>query len=144
MVYIEHMSWFPGQKDLDEINALNQEAFGVRGMSQSECIPFLKQHAVCVLARDDKTGTIIGKATIYILRLDDGTVKGWVENVVLRKDYQGSGVASLIDEEMRTIARERDATIIDLTSNPDKQRANCFYQKRGYKIRKTSNYRLTL
>ena len=101
------------------------------------------QHSF-IVAEDPATGRIVGMASLHWKPLLAHGLIGEVEEFVVDKDWRGTGLADMLDEELRAVAREFGICEIRLTSNPLRVDANKFYKRRGYKLYDTNNYRLRL
>ena len=148
-----HVACYDGSgtlRDITDINNLNKQLESTRAsMAPHDFLRFLRQKNVfLVVARDAShdpsgasPGTIVGKASLHIVELDDSTKKALVEQVVVDGAYRGAGIADKIDDMLCAIAKENNVAYIDLTSNPSRVAANKFYIRRGYVKRETNVYR---
>jgi ribosomal protein S18 acetylase RimI-like enzyme len=94
-----------------------------------------------LVARDG--GRIVGTLTLALFRVPTG-VRAWVEDVVVDGDSRGAGVASALVEAALTVAEQRGARTVDLTSRPEREAANRLYVRLGFERRQTNVYRRTL
>ncbi|MEV0368364.1 GNAT family N-acetyltransferase [Streptomyces sp. NPDC050636] len=86
---------------------------------------------------------IVGTLTLVLLPLPSG-LRARIEDVVVDSGARGHGVAGLLTEEALRIAREAGARTVDLTSRPDRAAANRFYERLGFRVRRSTVYRFLL
>ena len=79
----------------------------------------------------------IWKAKIY----DDARFPIKVEDVVVDATARGRGIGHKLILAAIEMARNKGATSVNLTSNPNREAANALYQKMGFNQRKTNVYR---
>jgi len=96
-----------------------------------------------LVVRDKGNNKIIGMGSIYFIRTLGG-FKGYIEDVVIDKNYRGLGLGRRLVCKLIEVAKEHGATRIDLTSNPKRKIANALYIKLGFKKINTNFYRLEL
>ena len=86
-------------------------------------------HVIHVAVDDNK---IIGSTTLFIEQkfIHDGGLVGHIEDVVVRKDYEGKGVGIKLVTSMLECAKEKNCykTILDC-----KDSLKPFYEKMGFK-----------
>jgi len=70
--------------------------------------------------------------------------KGFLEEIVVDKNYQGKGIGKKLVETAIKFAREDGIVRLELTSNPKRIVANKFYQHLGFEKRDTNVYRIEL
>ncbi|MEO5949964.1 MAG: GNAT family N-acetyltransferase [Candidatus Saccharimonadales bacterium] len=85
--------------------------------------------------------TIVGTVLLVPMVILVGQ-KDWIEDVVIDEKYRRQGVASALMDMAERASRERGATSINLTSNPDRGGARQMYGERGYMVRDTGVFRL--
>ncbi len=99
---------------------------------------------VLLIARDASTkGPIVGMLTFVSFRIPSG-IRAWIEDVVVDQAARGTGVGEALTRVAITLARERGARTIELTSRPHRVAATALYRKLGFEPRETTVYRLTL
>jgi ribosomal protein S18 acetylase RimI-like enzyme len=108
----------------------------------------------------DALGAVVGAEanTVFVARLDDGTVVGtltlcvfpiptatraWIEDVVADSAHPGLRVGELLCRAAMERAVELGAKTVDLTSRPSREAANHIYRKLGFELRTTNVYRWT-
>ena len=72
---------------------------------------------------------------------------GWecrIEELVVLESFRGQGIARQLVQAMIVEARTMNASHIELTSKPEREAANQFYLKTGFRPRETNVYRLDL
>lgn len=96
------------------------------------------------LVARDETGTIIGMLTVSIT-IGAGVHRGaWLEDFVVDRSTQGTGVGGKLWDALIEWCRAHDARKLDFTSKPTKVAAQQFYLKRGAVVRDTNYFRLTI
>lgn len=95
------------------------------------------------VARLADSQEVIGMTTLIVYRIPY-KMKGWIEDVVVDKDYRKHGIGTKLLEISIEKAREKGVKSLNLTSNPARRAANAFYQSMGFEKRDTNVYRLML
>lgn len=96
------------------------------------------------LVARDETGTIIGMLTVSIT-IGAGVHRGaWLEDFVVDRSTQGTGVGGKLWDALIEWCRAHDARKLDFTSKPTKVAAQQFYLKRGAVVRDTNYFRVTI
>jgi phosphinothricin acetyltransferase len=88
-------------------------------------------------------GKIVGTVLLAPMVILVGQ-KDWIEDVVVDENYRRQGIASRLMDMTEQASREQFAKSVNLTSNPDRGGARQMYGDRGYKLRDTGVFRLTL
>lgn len=96
-----------------------------------------------LLVAIDNEGKIAGSMTLVLYRIPTG-LKGMIEDVVVDHDARGKGVATLLINNAIEIARNNQASKLELTSKPARIAANKMYQKMGFELRETNFYSLNI
>ena len=91
----------------------------------------------------DREGPIVGTATLGTFQSPTGK-HGWIEDVVVDKDYRHKGIGKALTEACLEKARELGLKEVNLTSNPSRVAANGLYQSMGFIQRETNIYRFPL
>ena len=80
----------------------------------------------------EKNGKIIGSATLLIEQkfIHDGGLVGHIEDVVVRKDYEGKGIGIKLVTSMLERAKEKNCYKTILDCNDDVKQ---FYERIGFK-----------
>jgi ribosomal protein S18 acetylase RimI-like enzyme len=93
------------------------------------------------IARDaDEQSEIIGLLTLAVYRSPAG-VSAHIEDVVVDQKARGRGAGEALTRAAMTLAEEKGAKKIDLTSRPSREAANRLYQRLGFVLWKTNFYR---
>ena len=93
-----------------------------------------------LLARDPSAGgRIVGTLTLVIFRIPSA-MRAWIEDVVVDGAARGRGVGEALTLAAVTLAKERGAKTVDLTSRRSRQAAHRLYEKAGFHVRDTSVY----
>ena len=96
------------------------------------------------LVARDEAGTIIGMLTVSIT-IGAGVHRGaWLEDFVVDRSTQGTGVGGKLWDALIGWCRAHDARKLDFTSKPTKVAAQQFYLKRGAVVRDTNYFRVTI
>lgn len=145
--------WTPGDapsaEDLKDLNVLLGE---LRAPDDPEpnltCEDFVEHmrftNTVLIISRDSEAKRIVGMTSLHAKHLMGIGLIGEVEEVVLKKEYRGCGIAEALEDELFCAARERGIKFLSLTSSPWRIAANKFYERRGWTHYTTNNYWLTL
>lgn len=99
----------------------------------------LTSDATSLLTARDDGGVIVGMLTLIHYHTPTG-VHARIEDVVVDESARGQGIAVELIERALSIAREKGADGVALTSNPKREAANKLYQKVGFKIWETNVY----
>lgn len=86
---------------------------------------------------------LIGMATLTWYYCLSGN-KGWIEDVVIRKEYRGKGLSKSLVNELIIAAKGKGIEAVLLTSKPSRIAANHLYQSLTFKKRETNVYKLNL
>jgi GNAT superfamily N-acetyltransferase len=79
------------------------------------------------------------------LAIGAGVHRGaWLEDFVVDRSTQGTGVGSKLWDVLLEWCRSHDAHKLDFTSRPTKVAAQQFYLKRGAVVRDTNYFRVTI
>lgn len=143
MIFKKLKSAMINDKTAREINVLlRQLSKKARDRSAKDFKRILRQSGVVwIVALDGKT--IVGMAMIY-LRETPLVKAGIIECVVTDQAYEGKGIGRTIHNLLFEKARKINANYVELTSRPERKRANAFYKKLGFKKPKTNYLRLYL
>jgi ribosomal protein S18 acetylase RimI-like enzyme len=95
-----------------------------------------------LVARDD-VGAIVGTLTLVCFRIPTG-VRARIEDVVVDAGARGQGVGEALSRAAIRLAREAGARTVDLTSRPERAKANRLYRRLGFEPRETSVLRYTI
>jgi ribosomal protein S18 acetylase RimI-like enzyme len=71
-------------------------------------------------------------------------LRAWIEDVVVDDRARGKGVGEALNRAALSMARQRGAKTVDLTSRPSREAANRLYQRLGFVRRDTNVYRFEL
>lgn len=88
----------------------------------------------------EENGTIIGALTLVIYPIPS-ELRVIIEDVVVDGMSRGKGIGQKLIMVAIEKAKERGATFVNLTSNPNRVPANALYQKMGFSQRETNVYR---
>jgi ribosomal protein S18 acetylase RimI-like enzyme len=99
----------------------------------------LASDATSLLTARDEAGTLVGMLTLIHYRTPTG-VRARIEDVVVDESARGKGIAVELVQRALSIAREKGADGVALTSNPRREAANRLYQKVGFKNWETNVY----
>ena len=95
-----------------------------------------------LIARDD-AGEIVGSLTLAMFRIPTG-LRAWIEDVIVDGSQRGKGLGEALTRHALQVAKDADATTVDLTSRPSREAANRLYQRVGFERRETNVYRYKL
>lgn len=90
------------------------------------------EHDVIFVAEMD--GKVVGVATMQrIISTAMGSFVGLVEDAIVKKEYNGLGIATRLFEQLFSYAKEQNYTRIHLLCDEDNPPAQKFYKKMGFK-----------
>ncbi len=95
------------------------------------------------LARLSDTQEIIGMVTLSVYRIPYRR-RAWVDDIVVDQLYRSNGFGVQLLKHSMKMAKEMNAKILDLTSQPVRVSANKLYLSLGFKMRETNVYRIDL
>lgn len=90
----------------------------------------------------DENG-IVGMLTLAWYPIPTG-LHAWIEDVVVDPAARGRGVGEALVRAAIDRARREGATVLDLTSRPEREAANRLYLRIGFQLRNTNVYRFPL
>ncbi|MES2931390.1 MAG: GNAT family N-acetyltransferase [Patescibacteria group bacterium] len=85
-------------------------------------------------------GKLVGTATMVLAPLLNKTI-GFIESVVVDEMYRGQGFGLDLMRKILELAQERGLSACNLTSSPDRIKANALYKELGFVLRETNVYR---
>lgn len=88
-------------------------------------------------------GRIVGTVLLAPMVIFVGQ-KDWIEDVIVDEAYRRRGISSKLMDIAEAASRDGSAKSVNLTSKPDRGGARNMYEDRGYKLRDTGVFRLTL
>ncbi len=94
-----------------------------------------------IVAKDGER--LVGVASLHVLSKITKRVSD-LEDLVVLNEYRRQGIGEGIVRKMIEIARAKKITSIRLTSRPEHLAAHKLYDKLGFKIKETDQYRLSL
>ncbi len=130
----------PSVPDLKCIQSLLKELSGTDKHVPDNIVLNTVKDSNVIVARDDKK--IVAMITISFYVSFNG-VKGWIEDFIVSESYRGRGLSKLLLEKAVSIAREKQASSINLTSRPSRIEAHSLYKSRGFNIRETDVFILS-
>jgi ribosomal protein S18 acetylase RimI-like enzyme len=89
------------------------------------------------------TNQTVGTLTLTILITPTGTT-GWISDVVVDGGIRGKGIGEKLVREAISLAADKGAKYVDLSSRPAREAANRLYQRIGFEKRETNYYRYLL
>jgi GNAT superfamily N-acetyltransferase len=98
---------------------------------------------VQIVARDED-GKIIGAATMSVVFSTATGRIAYLEDLVVNKNAQGSGIGKKLWDEIIKWSRENNLGRIEFTSSFNRKSAHTFYKKLGAKARNSAPFRLEL
>jgi ribosomal protein S18 acetylase RimI-like enzyme len=95
-----------------------------------------------LLVARDEGGALVGSLTLVLFRIPTG-VRAWIEDVVVDENARGRGIGEGLTMRAVTIATQRGARTVDLSSRPDREAANRLYERLGFQRRDSRLFRWT-
>jgi ribosomal protein S18 acetylase RimI-like enzyme len=127
----------------DAVNKLlSQLSSAAKELSQGDVDEIVKSEASSLFIAATENGNVVGMLTLATFKIPTG-VRALIEDVVVDRAAQGSGVGSALCAAAIECARSAGAVSVDLTSRPSRIAANRLYQKLGFQQRETNVYRYT-
>jgi ribosomal protein S18 acetylase RimI-like enzyme len=97
-----------------------------------------------LVARDDTSEPgILGALTLVRYPVPTG-VRVWIEDMIVDSEARQRGVGAALMSAALDRARREGGAHLDLTSRPEREAANRFYQRIGFHQRTTNVYRYQL
>jgi ribosomal protein S18 acetylase RimI-like enzyme len=94
-----------------------------------------------LIAREGEA--IAGTLTLVVYPAASGP-KAWLEDIVVDSKFRGRGIGRALVAYAISLARQRGAKTVLLTSRPSRAAANSLYKSMGFKIKNTNCYELTI
>jgi GNAT superfamily N-acetyltransferase len=88
-------------------------------------------------------GRIIGTLTLLVFQIPTG-LRAWIEDVVVDKNFRGAGVGEALNRKALSLAKEKNVTMVQLTSIPNRKAATRLYKRIGFKPLATKLYHYSL
>ena len=95
------------------------------------------------VARELVNNKIVGMLTLIVYRIPVWK-KGWIEDLVVDKDYRNKGIGTKLIKHAVKNAKALGVSSLNFTSSPQREDANRLYHKLGFKKRDTSVYEIEL
>jgi len=111
--------------------------------SRDELAAIIGSEADTLFVARDEQGRIVGTLTLAVFRIPTG-VRAWIEDVVVDDGARGKGVGDALVDAAVAKAGAAGAKTVDLTSRPSREAANRLYVRKGFELRTTNVYRVTL
>lgn len=111
--------------------------------SESELVDLLGDERVHVFVARSSDGAIHGAVALVFYRVPTG-VRARIEDLVVSHSHRGLGLGRALMARAMQAARDGQAQVLDLTSNPSRTQANALYLKLGFQHWQTHVYRLEL
>lgn len=121
-----------------EVSALMEQLSPERSRVTEQSLRALAENHLLFVALADKE--IIGMATLIEHRTLN-SYTGYVEDVVVDKNFQGVGIAKRLMEALIKHGTVLGMNSFSLTSSPRKESANKLYRTLGFHVRETNAYR---
>lgn len=121
------------KKDLDSLNEILKESYNLeksgRKSNNIELVAWCDEKVVGYLVVNRNYDSING---IYYFHIN---------YVCVRSEYRNQGIATKLLQEVFKIAKDKNISYIELTSNKKREVAQHLYQKNGFSIRDTNVFR---
>ena len=95
------------------------------------------------VARRLNSKEIVGMLTLIVYRIPVWK-KGWIEDLVVDKEYRNKGIATKLIQYVVENAKANGVLSLNFTSRPEKEAANRLYERLGFEKRKTNVYWIKL
>lgn len=142
--YIEQLKNFSPQMTQvlnDLLIQLNPGSKALNDKDVKEIIEESSNHFF--VAREAASSKIVGMITLVAYRIPIWK-KGWIEDLVVDKDYRKKGIATKLIQSAVERAKNLGVLSLNFTSRPEKEDANRLYNRLGFEKRKTNVYWMKL
>lgn len=131
-------------KDMEAVNRLLRQLSPKNSsIGMIELGEVVSHGGLIITVRDISNGNaLIGMGTLVPIR-KLFSFCGTIEDVVVDKKYRGIGLGRKITTKLIEAGARLGMKFIDLTSRPQRERANKLYRSLGFKKRATNLYRLS-
>jgi ribosomal protein S18 acetylase RimI-like enzyme len=139
--------------DIDVVQEASEEVAGalchlVPQLSTSAALPdraavqrIVDSQATTLLAaRLD--GKIVGFLALVMFPIPTG-FRAWIEDVIVDEAARGRGIGEALTKKALDLAEAAGARTVDLTTRPHREAAGRLYERVGFAVRTTRNYRYT-
>ena len=139
--------------DIDVVQEASEEVAGalchlVPQLSTSAALPdraavqrIVDSQATTLLAaRLD--GKIVGFLALVMFPIPTG-FRAWIEDVIVDEAARGRGIGEALTKKALELAEAAGARTVDLTTRPHREAAGRLYERVGFAVRTTRNYRYT-
>jgi ribosomal protein S18 acetylase RimI-like enzyme len=141
MPEISYSENFFTKDDLPAVNELLRQLSQKAKEIDYNRLKAVTENGTIIFARN-RNGTIIGMATLTIIKKPTA-IFGTCEDVVVENNYRGNGIGKRLTELVIKKGEEQNLKYIDLTSRPERTKANSLYLSIGFEKRNTNVYRFT-
>ena len=111
--------------------------------SGAELEKILRDDRVHLFVARSSDGAIHGAVALVFYRVPTG-IRARIEDLIVSRSRRGLGLGRALMVCAMQAARDGQAHVLDLTSNPSRTRANALYKQLGFRRWETSVYRLEL
>lgn len=94
-----------------------------------------------VITALDKSGKIVGMATVVLILKIQGEKKALIEDVVVDETVRGMGLGKKLVVSALEAAKQAGVKTVFLTSRPSRVAANQMYKSLGFEQYETNNYK---
>lgn len=107
-----------------------QEVWSITEISENTINNFLSNDNYLYVAETDD-GKVIGSATLHIQKkiIRNGGIAGFVEDVVVRKEYRNNNIGSMLIKKIIERSKELNCYKLVLSCFPER---TSFYEKNGF------------
>ncbi len=129
------------QEDVPAMAALLGELFSIeldfkidaskqiRGLERIVADP----ERACVMVADDGSGKVVGMVSVQlVVSTAEGAFSGWVEDMIVAKDWRRKGVARALLEGVMAWGKKKGATRFQLLADKNNDPALDFYKRLGW------------
>jgi ribosomal protein S18 acetylase RimI-like enzyme len=87
-------------------------------------------------------GKIVGFLALVMFPIPTG-FRAWIEDVIVDEAARGRGIGEALTKKALDLAEAAGARTVDLTTRPHREAAGRLYERVGFAVRTTRNYRYT-
>ncbi|MCJ7676721.1 MAG: GNAT family N-acetyltransferase [Anaerolineales bacterium] len=110
---------------------------------QAELQAILDDERTYLLVARTPDGTIAGAIALVFYRVPTG-LRARIEDLIVSRSHRRLGLGKALMQRTIHLAREQQAHVLDLTSNPSRGEANRLYLTLGFQRWETNVYRMIL
>ncbi len=141
---IEELKEASSQIASEITNLLRQHVEDSPAISVEHLKKIITSQTSYIFVAKDSLNKIIGMVTMISVPKLEGLNKSFTEDLVVDTSHRRLGIGEALMKKVFQKAKEMNIKSISLTSKPSRIAANKLYQKIGFQLYKTNNYKYGL